>query len=201
MKTIALGLSMAALAFGGGAYAAQDLAQSPAGPARGTVRGDADGNGVLTRAEAQARAAQQFARMDATKDGKIDTADRQARREARRGEMFARLDTDKNGQISRAEFMADRGPAAGEPGRAGKRGKHGMRHGRHGGPRGAMGPGMMRPGAKGPMTEAQFTAAALARFDAMDANKDGQVTPEERQAARAKMRAKWQEMRAQKTQN
>jgi Ca2+-binding EF-hand superfamily protein len=53
----------------------------------------------------------------------------------------------------------------------------------------------------GAITTAEFTAAALQRFDAMDTNKDGQVTPEERQAAREQMRAKWQQMRAQRSQS
>jgi len=39
------------------------------------------------------------------------------------------------------------------------------------------------------ITQAQFEAQALARFDAMDANHDGTVTPEERQQAMAAMRA------------
>jgi hypothetical protein len=38
------------------------------------------------------------------------------------------------------------------------------------------------------VTQAQFEAQALARFDAMDLNHDGTVTPEERQQAMAAMR-------------
>jgi hypothetical protein len=38
------------------------------------------------------------------------------------------------------------------------------------------------------ITQAQFEAQALARFDAMDLNHDGTVTPEERQQAMAAMR-------------
>ena len=41
------------------------------------------------------------------------------------------------------------------------------------------------------VTQAEFVAAALQRFDAMDTNKDGKVTPEERRAAHEKMRAEW----------
>lgn len=40
----------------------------------------------------------------------------------------------------------------------------------------------------GAVTKAEFIAAALSRFDAMDANHDGKVTKEERQAARRQMR-------------
>lgn len=196
MKTFAIGLS-AALALAGSAYAAQGQLKN---------RGDADGNGVVTRAEAQTQAAERFARRDVNKDGKIDAADRQAVREARKTRMFERLDTDKDGQITKAEFFAERAPgkrvASGEPGNDGMR--HGRRgHGRHG--RGGHG-GMMM-GAKmadadknGAITQAEFAAAALQRFDALDANKDGQVTKEERAAARERMKAEWQQRRAQKAQ-
>lgn len=58
----------------------------------------------MTKADAQARAAEMFARMDVNKDGKLDEADRAARQ----GEMFARLDTDKDGKLSQQEFTAGR---------------------------------------------------------------------------------------------
>ena len=40
------------------------------------------------------------------------------------------------------------------------------------------------------MTQDQFVAAALQRFDAGDANKDGQLTQAERQAAREQRKAR-----------
>src|SRR3546814_15144388 len=40
------------------------------------------------------------------------------------------------------------------------------------------------------ISQAEFQTAALARFDAADANKDGQVTSEERKAQRGAWRAK-----------
>lgn len=208
MKTIAIGLSAAALMLaGGGAYAAQG---------QGTRWGDADGNGVLTRAEAQTQAAARFGRLDQNKDGKLDQADRQLAREARKTRMFERLDTNKDGQITKAEFTADRGPANGarrmasaEQGAVKQdgvkhdgRGRGGHRWGGRGGHRGG---GMMMgkmadANNDGAVTQAEFAAAALKRFDTIDANKDGQVTKEERQAAREQMKAKWQQMRAQKAQ-
>jgi Ca2+-binding EF-hand superfamily protein len=42
------------------------------------------------------------------------------------------------------------------------------------------------------ITQAQFEAQMLARFDAADLNHDGTVTPEERQQAMAALRAKAQ---------
>ena len=171
-----------------------------AAPGADRNRGDADGNGVLTRAEAQASAAQMFARMDANKDGKIDATDRAARRTEMQAKRFAALDANKDGSVSKAEWdqhgadraakraekRADAGTAGGEKRRDGMRGHHGKRGG-HGG----MG-GWMKSDTNGDkaISQAEFQTAALARFDRMDANKDGQVTAEERQAARQMMRGK-----------
>jgi hypothetical protein len=44
----------------------------------------------------------------------------------------------------------------------------------------------------GAVSQAEFTQAALQRFDQADANKDGKVTRDERQAARRAMREHWQ---------
>jgi len=177
-RKIMLGLSLAATAVAGGAYAQQA----------------AKGDGVFTRAEAQAKAQEMFARLDVNKDGKLDQADRAARRAA----MFDRMDTDHNGQISRAEFDA-MGPGArghrgggianGPDGERGP-GKHGWGH--RGGHRGGMMMGRMADADKdGTITQAEFTAAAMQRFDRMDTNHDGTVTKEERQAARQAMREQW----------
>jgi len=170
------------------------LVATPALAAPGGAKGDGDRS--LTRAEAQTRAAERFAKMDVNKDGKIDAADRAAKRAEMQAKRFASLDTNGDGSISRAEWdnqNADRAAkratrvAAGEA-REGKR--HAMRGpGKRGGQY-AMGGRMMR-GADGnqAMSLAEFQTAALARFDAADANKDGVVTAEERQAQRAAWRA------------
>jgi hypothetical protein len=51
----------------------------------------------------------------------------------------------------------------------------------------------------GTLTQAEFTGAAMQRFERTDANHDGTVTREERQTARKamrdQMRARWQERR------
>lgn len=68
---------------------------------------DADNDGRISRAEAQAaqaRAGDRFEQMDVNKDGYVDRADRQARVAQRRGECFTKADADRNGQLSRAEF-------------------------------------------------------------------------------------------------
>jgi hypothetical protein len=175
-----------------------------AGPAMAApAAGQMDRNADWTRAQAQTQAAERFAKMDVNKDGKFDAADRTAMR-AQRGEArFAALDANKDGNISRAEWdQADTARAAKAQERraefAAKRGatpagaqadgaRPEMRG--HGGGRGGRGGHMMRGGGFGTngaqsVTQAEFVAQSLARFDAMDANKDGKVTAAERSAAR-----------------
>lgn len=175
-------------------------------------KGDADGNGVLTRAEAQASATQMFAKMDANSDGKLDSADRVAKRAERHAKMFAALDGDKDGSISKAEWdqhAADRQAKRAErlekraaSSEAGEGKRHAMRghHGKRGGHRAMRGGMMMKADANGDkaISQAEFQTAALARFDAQDANKDGQVTAAERTAAREAKRAEWKAKRAQR---
>jgi hypothetical protein len=187
----------------GAALIAVPALAAPGGPRN---MGNADGNGVLTRAEAQASAGQMFAKMDANKDGKLDSADRAARHAAMQAKRFAALDANSDGSISkaewdqhgadrqakRAEWKGKRAAAGGEAGegKRGMRGHHGKRGGRHG-MRGDHGM-MMKADADGDkaISQAEFQTAALARFDRLDANKDGQVTAEERQAQRAAWKAK-----------
>lgn len=200
ITTLALGLSVAALAAGGIAYAEAQAARPEI---------DADGDGVFTRAEVQKGAEAMFAALDANHDGKLDMADRQAHRATMRGRMFDRIDSDHDGRITRDEFLADRdsdGPDGdGADGPDGKPGPHGP---------GMGGPGMDRPRMDGPhamhgghggmammlarmadadgngaVSQAEFAAAAMKHFDMADANRDGKVTAEERKAMHARMMA------------
>ncbi|MGE3689982.1 MAG: EF-hand domain-containing protein [Novosphingobium sp.] len=188
MNKLTLGLSFAALAACGAAFAAQIDT-----PAKGW------GNpGPVTRAEAQTRANAMFDRLDANKDGKLDATDREARRTARRTAMFDQLDANKDGQVSRDEFtnfrmergMGRRGEGMGGPGMGGhgkghhRMGHHGMGH--HG--MGGMMQGMADTNKDGAVSKDEFMAAHTAHFDRMDADHDGTVTVEERQAARQAMR-------------
>ena len=182
MKKFALGLSLAALSIGGVAYAAHHD-----GP---------DGDRTVTRAELQTHAAEMFAKMDVNKDGRIDQADRSAHEIALRNEHFTKLDTNKDGSISRAEFDAahsggpDHGPGGGKS--LGGMGMGGAMMGRsaHGkGHRGGMKMMQMADTNKDQaINREEFSAAHLKHFEMSDANKDGKVTPDERRAARAKMR-------------
>ncbi|MFA9201526.1 MAG: EF-hand domain-containing protein [Cypionkella sp.] len=180
MHKLTLSLGAAVLSAAGLAAAAPALAQQ----------------GDVTRSQAQERAAERFAKMDANGDGVLNAADREARRAA----MFDRLDADRNGSISRAEFAAMQA-ARGErrEARAERRGgaHAGHRMGGHGGK--AMGRMAMARAADtngdNAISRAEFTAAALARFDRVDTDRNGAVSQAERQAAREAMRAQWQARR------
>lgn len=171
--------------------------------APGGAKADTDGNGTLTRAEAQAHATQRFAKMDFNKDGKVDAADRTAKRAEMQAKKFATLDADGNGSISQAEWnnkgaeraakRAERVAKRAEAGEVGEGKRHAMRgHGKRGGHHAMHGGMMAKADTNGDkaISQAEFQTAALARFDAADANKDGQVTAEERKAQRGEWRAK-----------
>ena len=111
--------------------------------------------------------------------------------------VFDRLDANKDGSISREEFAKGREKrierrivmrelrkdGAGAPKDGKEVRKHVMRmHGR--GPFGAHMIVMADTDKDGKITQAEAEALALRHFDEMDANKDGQVTPEERRAGR-----------------
>jgi Ca2+-binding EF-hand superfamily protein len=183
MTKITRTLSLAALA--AAALSTAGLAQSGPQPGPGAQRPDPTAS--VTRAEAQTRAAEMFARMDQNKDGKLDAADRAARQ----GERFAAIDTNKDGAISKEEFAAGR--PKGDSMREGRRGdrkmgghKMGGRHGGH--DRGAMMARMADANKDGTVTRDEFLGGQARMFDMMDANKDGSVSPDERKTARERIR-------------
>jgi Ca2+-binding EF-hand superfamily protein len=139
------------------------------------------GRAGSTRAEVEQRTAERFGRMDANDDGVLNEADRAA---ARR-QAFDAIDADKDGTISFAEFEARRDEhREARTERSGSDGSRERGFARRGGRGGA---GMTR-GADadndGTVTEAEFTTAALTRFDRADADKDGTISAEERRNAR-----------------
>ena len=188
-KKLGIGLGLGAVLLLGGTAIA----------AAGRTHADANGDGIVTRSEQQAMTAQRFTMMDVNKDGKLDTADRAARG----GANFTQIDADKNGQISQTEFDAarmQRLDAMGGDRRNGRRGmgERGMRdsgsmgHGGMG--HGGMGRGtaalaaMADSNKDGAINQAEFNAMAQRRFDAVDTDKNGQITTTERVAARVMMR-------------
>ena len=108
MKKIALMLgTMAALA----------VSPAMARPGGERPNADANGDGVVTRAEVEADVAKRFVRMDVNKDGKLDASDREAAmkaREAKRAERgkrgdrgerkMGRLDANGDGAVSADEM-------------------------------------------------------------------------------------------------
>ena len=152
---------------------------------------------TMTKAAAENRAAEMFAKMDVNKDGRLDEADRAARQT----EHFTQIDSNKDGKLSPEEFAAGRpqheGMAGGPDGSPPMGGKMGRR-GEHGGHRGM---GMMARMADtnkdGAVSRDEFLAAQTKHFAMMDADKDGTVTAEERKGARAKMREHMRGMRGQ----
>lgn len=142
----------------------------------------------MTRAEVVQKVQQHFQRIDGDRDGFVTQAEldsaMQARKQkmgermaARGAKMFDRLDSNKDGAISRAEFDAAHAK------RGGWRGGHRAKLGGMGG-RMLM---MADADKDGRVSLAEATAAATARFDRADTNRDGTLTPEERRAARQSM--------------
>ncbi len=62
---------------------------------------DTNKDGVITRAEMEARRAERFAKIDTNGDGIISLEEFNARAEAR----FTRADKDGNGEITKQEFI------------------------------------------------------------------------------------------------
>lgn len=171
------GLAALTLAAGGVAVAQQ----APQDPPR-HARGDKDGDGRISRAEFVDGRVARLATLDANRDGTVAVEERQAAQAARRAQAadraFARMDANGDGAVTRAEFdavRADRGERRAERGE--RRGGRGMHRGR-GGPRGV----------QGPVVIADAQAKAEQAFARLDANGDGYVTAEERQAQRAERR-------------
>lgn len=140
----------------------------------------------VTRADVETRVRGMFARVDADRDGFVTEAEAQAfraaavaRRGDRREAAFARLDANGDGMISRAEFSAPR-----IDGRRGQR--RGMRGQRgQGGAFGLRAFQRFDANGDGRVSLAEATTARLRAFEGMDSNRDGRVTREERRARRA----------------
>ncbi len=160
------------------------LAQNAPAPARAVQMQP------ITRAAMIQKVQQQFARVDANKDGFVTKAEMEAARSAlheraekRMGDnadaMFDRIDSNKDGSISRAEFDAAHQAFAQH------RGHGGMRF--HGAAIGAHVFAMADANNDGRVSLQEATAAAAAHFDKADANHDGTLTRDEMRAAHKAM--------------
>lgn len=135
---------------------------------------DADGNGVVTKAEAKAAADARFTKMDADGNGQLDAADKSARVKAR----FAQMDADGNGSVNEAEFIAAHEARQGKF-RNGKGKGRMMRH-------------IKRVDSNGDdiISRDEFNAAAEARFARRDADGNGEISGDE--LKRGKGMKRWQ---------
>lgn len=161
------------------------------------ARRDANRDGFLTTDELAMRKGMDEGRMEMRR-GMANRADGGAMRDP--AAAFDRVDTNRDGAISRDEFAQGRQVRIdkrvvlnGQPGVAGAMPmEHGRNGGmRHGGGGGMMGAAMLKmadTNRDGKVSLAEATSRALQHFDMMDANRDGRLTPEERQAGRAHMK-------------
>ena len=130
--------------------------------------------GDMTRAQAIQMANEHFDRMDANKDGKIDSADRAAMHAKMAADMFDRTDANHDGMISRDEWNAGAAKLAEMHGR----GRPMMRH---------MGMMADMDGDRA-ISRDEFQKRAMEHFDRVDTNHDGTITTAEREQAHAAMR-------------
>jgi Ca2+-binding EF-hand superfamily protein len=196
MKTLLIG--GAALLASAAAFA--QVAPAPSAP---TLRAER----VQTRAEVQDKVAKHFAKVDANHDGSITKVEADAathafhskfaerakeRRGDRRDNAFERLDTNRDGAVSRSEWDAgaahrDQRIASHDRKGDGRPDALGSRHGGMGGFGGHMFE-MADANKDGQVTLQEAQAAALQHFDMADANRDGQITPDERRQLHERMR-------------
>lgn len=120
-----------------------------------------------------------LARIDANGDGMISRAENRAAAEAR----FARMDADKDGALEAGE-RGKRGPGEGGWGKM-RRGPDGERMGKRGerrGPGGRGAGGMMQADTNGDgaVSRAEFDAASAQRFARLDTNRDGRLDAADR---------------------
>ncbi len=216
MRKSIITISALALAAAGGIAVAAPAAAPAGTTAQKPTR--ADRGQPVTRAALEAGIKARFDKVDANKDGIVTRAEfdahrdvlkseRQARAKARRDQHFAALDTNKDGQISRAEFDAPRERRAeGQKarGEAPKARGEGFADRRWRGPgaRGSRGEPMagawfdrLDADKDGRVSLTDMLAKPLERFDAIDTDRNGTISPEERKAAREKIRARWQGQR------
>ena len=194
MKTMILLGGVAALALSGAA-----IAQTGPDGQRGWGM---DPNARVSQAEFVDQRVARLTTMDANGDGVVSREEMQARRQARMGEMqdrmFERMDANSDGSVTRAEFDAahehraeQRAERRGERGEAGRqRGGRGHRDGQH------MGMRLDRDG-QGVNIE-QARQRATEQFGRMDADGDGFVTGAEMRAQHEARRAERQSRRAER---
>jgi Ca2+-binding EF-hand superfamily protein len=162
-----------------------------------------------TRAELESKIKQHFGALDTNRDGFVTKEEAAAEKAKMAGDMrdrhFKEVDTNADGTISRPEFDAAhtkmKPGGADVPGIAEHEGAEVERDAQEAkdakGNKIKRGRPVMQEGdmfaradknGDGKVSIAEALAGPLARFDAADTNHDGTLSPEERKAAREKMR-------------
>lgn len=139
---------------------------------------------AMTRADFSARLDRRFARLDANRDGVASAAELGARKQARGkpvrsqaeriARRFGRIDVNRDGAITLAEMQAAAERRGAKAGNGGNR--------RDGTARGV---GRMDANRDGGVSRAEFQARGMTRFARLDLDRNGVVTPAERQQVRA----------------
>lgn len=210
MTKFLVGTALVAAMTAGAAALAQTPVPAPVAP-RVQAQPGAQGWKGGERSQPQTRATvarhvqATFAMLDTNHDGSVTKAeadaaksDRGGKRAGRAGKpssaMFDRLDANHDGSISRAEFDGARSHREQRMASADKDGDgHSGARRMHGG----RGPGAMHArmfemsdtNRDGKVTLQEATNAALQHFDTVDVNRDGQLSPDERQKMHERMRA------------
>ncbi len=151
---------------------------------------DTDGDGAVTRAEAEAAAAASFVKLDADADGFLTQAELKAGHEARRAEMKARWAEKREAKEPRAP-RADADPAKAEAWKAKKEERMAMMK-----TKSAERFAAVDTNSDGVWSQTEYTAHRLEHFGKLDTDGDGSISAAERDAAKASMkerRSKWRD--------
>ena len=167
-----------------------------AGPGKGhrghgahLMQMDANADGNITRAEADASLAARFASIDANSDGFVTQDEMKAHHEARRAEMKAdwevkKAEAEATGKPAReGKMKRDMDPAKAAEWKA-KKTEKAAEHWAE-----------MDSDNDGRLSAAEFTAAHGGFFDKMDSDSDGTITKAEIEAAKAKKKERRGEWR------
>lgn len=183
MKTLlAGGLAAVSLTMTGAAALAQQPtspAPTPHGPR--AARGDADGDGRVSRAEFVDGRLARLVAADADRDGAVTPEERraamQAHRTERAADRFARLDADGNGRLSPEEFAARPDRLEGRRPHRGERARRAMN------------------GNGAPVVIAEARTKAEDAFTRLDVDRDGYLSADERRAGMERMHERRRERR------
>lgn len=201
MKKFLIAAALGATALTGVGIAAASAHQGqPQTHSRGFAKGDANGDGIITREEMRAAADARFTKLDVNKDGKLTTEESRAGFKSMRGHRGGRGhwggprgafgqnmgDTNNDGVVTRAEMLTGIDARFGQMD-TNKDGKIGADE-RRGGPGGGRMLERVDTDKDGAISLAEMRASAEQRFDAGDANKDGKIDQAERDKVREQFR-------------